>query len=68
MPGSDSDFYLSLPEDVSSVKWKVAGGRYHCEPGAATGTILPDWRSQSEDRHTHRHSCKGAESLFTQYK
>lgn len=27
----DSDYYLSLPEDVRSGKWKVAGQRYRYE-------------------------------------
>lgn len=46
-PSLDSDIYLSLPEDVSA-KWKGAERRYHRERGPAAGTILPEWRSQSD--------------------
>uniref|UniRef100_A0A3Q3XQ16 Uncharacterized protein n=1 Tax=Mola mola TaxID=94237 RepID=A0A3Q3XQ16_MOLML len=56
-PSLESDFYLSLPEDIRSVKWKVAGGH---ERGAAAGTVLPDWRSQSDDRNPYGHLCEGA--------
>lgn len=39
-----------------SVKWRVAKC-HESEPPA--GTILPDWRSQWDDRNTRRHLCVG---------
>lgn len=39
------------------MKWRVAKCR---EREAAAGTILPDWRSQSDDGDTRRHLCAGA--------
>lgn len=38
------------------MKWRVA--KCH-ESEAAAGAILPDWRSQSDDRNTCRHLCGG---------
>lgn len=46
-PGCSEPSLDSLPEDVSS-EWKVAERKYHRERGPAAGTILPEWRSQSD--------------------
>lgn len=54
-PSLGSDFYLLLPAD----ECEEEGGKC-CEREAAAGTILPDWRSQSDDRDTRRHLCVGA--------
>lgn len=54
--GLDPDFYLSLPEDVSSVKWRGGeggGGKVSLwTMGAGATTIQPDSRWQSKDWNT----------------
>lgn len=65
---SGYDVYLSLPEDVSIIKWKVTGARYRRERRAAAGTILPDWRSQSDDKNTHAEIHLKAHESATQTK
>lgn len=77
-PGLDSDFYLSLPEDVSGVKWNVAGGGHRRERGQRRGQFyLTGDHNLTTETHTEAfmwrcmsgpHAGLAAQTKVTKYQ